>query len=160
MKVLINRGYGSLHFSQSGINRCIDLSLPYFTKEQYMAFEEAADENIKLVAACWLNKDKEIRVKDDDDFFPKGSRWDFFVIRQNKKYKTPKDALSDKEKIYKENQKIIRTHPIIIQCFEEMGEKFANKGKIVEIPFETVDGWHISNYDGQEWIAENHNTWR
>lgn len=54
-----------------------------------------------------------------------------------------------------------RSHPLLVQVVEELGEKadgrFA-KLKIVEIP----DGieWEIDEYDGVEHIAEKHQTWR
>lgn len=53
-----------------------------------------------------------------------------------------------------------RSHPILIQCIEEMGEAangpFA-KLKIVEIPAGT--SYEISNYDGHESIHEKHRSW-
>lgn len=30
--------------------------------------------------------------------------------------------------------------------------------QIVEIP-DDVTGWHVEEYDGREWVAENHRTW-
>ena len=35
------------------------------------------------------------------------------------------------------------------------------KLKIVEIPDDVPeDGWTIQDYDGKEWVAEKHRTWR
>lgn len=56
---------------------------------------------------------------------------------------------------------ILRDDPALIQVIEELGTK-ANGDcaalDIVEIP----DGvqWHIQEYDGVEWVAEDHRTWR
>jgi len=56
---------------------------------------------------------------------------------------------------------IPRDDPALIQVVEEMGEgansTFATL-KIVEIP-DDVD-WTIQEYDGTEWVAEVHRTWR
>jgi hypothetical protein len=56
---------------------------------------------------------------------------------------------------------IERNDPALIQVVEELGEKsFGQHAKlsIVEIP----DGvsWTIEEYDGSEWVAEEHRTWR
>ncbi len=53
-----------------------------------------------------------------------------------------------------------RDHPLLVRVVDELGEAASDniaKLKIVEIP----DGveWHIEEYDGNEWIAENHRTW-
>jgi hypothetical protein len=56
---------------------------------------------------------------------------------------------------------IDRTDKYLIQVIEELGEEadgtFASL-KIVEIP-DDVD-WVIQEYDGVEWVAERHRTWR
>jgi hypothetical protein len=56
----------------------------------------------------------------------------------------------------------IRTNPIVIQVVEELGEK-ANgdyaKLKIIDIPFDSEEGWHIEDYDGRERVSEEHRTW-
>jgi hypothetical protein len=56
---------------------------------------------------------------------------------------------------------IPRNDPDLVDIVERMGkeaqDRYSNL-KIVEIP----DGvqWEIQEYDGQEWIAEQHRTWR
>jgi hypothetical protein len=61
------------------------------------------------------------------------------------------------------NDKWLRTHPIVIQVIEEMGEKAAatfSTVKIVEIPFNTFDGWHIvASDEGYESVHEDHRVW-
>lgn len=56
---------------------------------------------------------------------------------------------------------IRRDDPYLVRLVEEMGGgvngPYADL-KIVEIP-EDVD-WQIEEYDGREWIAEVHRTWR
>lgn len=54
-----------------------------------------------------------------------------------------------------------RDCPVLVALVEEMGER-ANSCYsqlvVVEIP-DDVD-WYIEEYDGMEWIAEVHRTWR
>lgn len=55
---------------------------------------------------------------------------------------------------------IKRNDPLLVQIVEELGEKSSGKYsklKVVEIP-DDVD-WVLQEYDGKEWIAENHRTW-
>jgi hypothetical protein len=56
---------------------------------------------------------------------------------------------------------IARDDPVLVQIVRELGaeadSKFANL-KIVEIP--AYVEWEIGEYDGREWVAEKHRTWR
>jgi len=55
---------------------------------------------------------------------------------------------------------IERTDPFLIQTIEELGAKADGSCaelEIVEIPNDI--SWHIEEYDGIEWIAEDHRTW-
>lgn len=57
----------------------------------------------------------------------------------------------------------VRTSPVVIAVVREMGEKAGDSlssPKILEIPFDSTDGWHIQDYDGQERVVENHRSWR
>ena len=61
-----------------------------------------------------------------------------------------------------EDENAFRCNPILIQAVEELGEKADGKYaklKVVYIPFETTEGWHVSEYDGSERIEEDHRTW-
>jgi hypothetical protein len=55
---------------------------------------------------------------------------------------------------------IARDDPYLVSVVKSLGMS-ANGAhanlKIVEIPSD-VD-WHIGDYDGNEWVAENHRTW-
>lgn len=56
---------------------------------------------------------------------------------------------------------IIRDDPILIEIVERMGKDAGgtfSRLKIVEIPDDV--NWYIAEYDGREWIAERHRTWR
>lgn len=56
---------------------------------------------------------------------------------------------------------IQRNDPILVQVVKELGElangRFAEL-KIVDIPIDVQ--WTIEEYDGDEWVAEVHRTWR
>lgn len=62
---------------------------------------------------------------------------------------------------YWSERDINRDDPALVAVIEEMGEaangRFATL-KIVEVPAD-VD-WQINEYDGWEWVAEKHRTWR
>jgi hypothetical protein len=56
---------------------------------------------------------------------------------------------------------IPRTDPILVRIVEELGNKAwggYSELKVVEVP-DNVE-WTIKEYDGMEWIAEVHQTWR
>lgn len=53
-----------------------------------------------------------------------------------------------------------RSHPLLIQVVEELGEEANGEDarlKIVEIPDNTL--FYINNFEGSEWIEEAHETW-
>jgi hypothetical protein len=81
-------------------------------------------------------------------------------------------GLSDKaEALYKERKGITnsdwwygdipRDDPVLIQIIEELDEE-ANgmyaELDVVEIPDDV--NWYVEEYDGLEWVAERHRTWR
>ena len=56
---------------------------------------------------------------------------------------------------------IERDDPALVQVVEEMGDAAAgsfSQLKIVEIPDDVE--YIIEEYDGSEWVAERHRTWR
>jgi hypothetical protein len=55
---------------------------------------------------------------------------------------------------------VVRDDPYLVQVVREMGHRANGKHsnlKIVEVPAGIE--WHITEYDGNEWVAENHRTW-
>jgi hypothetical protein len=53
-----------------------------------------------------------------------------------------------------------RTDADLVQCVEELGDRSWGRNaelKVVEVPDEV--SWHFQDYDGKEWIAEDHRTW-
>lgn len=59
------------------------------------------------------------------------------------------------------NDPLERNDPLLIQMLKELGSKKASgpyaKLGIVEIP-DDVD-WDIRDYDGKEWVVEQHRSW-
>lgn len=60
------------------------------------------------------------------------------------------------------DSKDLRSNPILIQAIEELEEEantIFSKLKIIDIPFESTDGWEIYDYEGVEEIHETHRSW-
>lgn len=63
----------------------------------------------------------------------------------------------------------LRTNPIVLSVLEELGDRAMHPlgeeaprlFKIIEIPFESTEGWHIRDFEcgTGEYIVENHRTW-
>jgi hypothetical protein len=56
---------------------------------------------------------------------------------------------------------IPRDDPILVGVVEELGEAASgnfSQLKVVEVP-EDVN-WYVEEYDGLEWVAERHRTWK
>lgn len=55
-----------------------------------------------------------------------------------------------------------RTCPALVSMLEEFGTDYVSGSfarlAIVEVPDDVA--WHIEEYDGSEWVAENHRIWR
>jgi hypothetical protein len=59
------------------------------------------------------------------------------------------------------DKQIPRDDELLIRIVEELGDKasgYCAELEIVEIP-DDVD-WYVEEYDGSEWVAERHRTWR
>jgi len=65
------------------------------------------------------------------------------------------------ENYFSDRMDIERTDPALVQVVQEMGDKASGPHSqlgVVKVP----DGieWTIEEYDGAEWVAEVHQTWR
>lgn len=84
-----------------------------------------------------------------------GLRWSAFSIPNPSEHKDANKFVIDDKFEGKD-----RANVHLIETIEELGEKangaFA-KLKILEIPDDVQ--WHIAEYDGWEWVAENHRKW-
>lgn len=59
------------------------------------------------------------------------------------------------------DKEIPRDCPVLVRIVEGMGEEADGKFaalKVVEIPDDA--DWYVEEYDGSEWVAERHRTWR
>lgn len=59
------------------------------------------------------------------------------------------------------DSEIERDDPVLVEVVEELGILASGKYaeiEVVDIP-DDVD-WYIEEYDGNEWVAERHRTWR
>jgi hypothetical protein len=68
-------------------------------------------------------------------------------------------------KVYRldrENEPDVRSHPDLLRLIEEKGPRFVEGRhctlEVIEVPDDVK--WHIEEYDGMEWVAEDHRTWR
>ena len=62
---------------------------------------------------------------------------------------------------YLSDRDIPRDDPALIQTIEQLGNKangFCAALTVIEIPDDVQ--WQIDEYDGHEWVAEQHRTWR
>lgn len=60
------------------------------------------------------------------------------------------------------DDQVFRCDPRVIKVVEQLGDEangHCSKLRIIDIPFDSYDGWHIEEYDGMEQIAEDHQTW-
>lgn len=60
-------------------------------------------------------------------------------------------------KVTEYDRNVLRNDPVLVEYVEKNADA-ALPLKIVEIP-DDVD-WYIEEYDGNEWVAERHRTWR
>jgi len=72
------------------------------------------------------------------------------------------DYLMDEKGNRLDYWKIPRDNPGLIEAVETLGSEGAGGDfstlKIVEVP-EDIN-WYIADYDGNEWVAERHRTWK
>jgi hypothetical protein len=146
MKVIINVRYGGFGLSDAAYERLIALGVPV---RKYI--EEQFDHQARMFRREPAN---EGRIIFDRELTPPETDAVSAIYHQHKpggllgRYW---DGWTDKA----------RSDPMIVQVVEELGDK-ANgphaKLKVVEIPDDVE--WEIEEYDGAEWIAEKHRTWR
>jgi hypothetical protein len=137
-KVVINKCFGGFGLSEAAYERMIELGVPV---QKYI--EQERDPITRLYKPEPRNDGEVIFDRNLDDPSEIGSA----MRRLSGRYW---DSWTDRN----------RSHPILVQVVEELGQ-CANgehaKLKVVTIP----DGveFEISEYDGQEHIAEVHQTW-
>lgn len=72
-----------------------------------------------------------------------------------------KAGMVGENKGYLYDREIDRDDPVLVRVVEELGEdasgRFAEL-KVVDVPDDVK--WYIDEYDGSEWVAEQHRTWK
>lgn len=139
MKVVINKCFGGFGLSEKAIEDCIGRGLP---------------------CTVWVEVDKDGRVRDEykeptalfvDNTTLSGPDRDSYV-KMCGRYSI----------VGSRGDKALRTHPEVVRVVELLGEEadgnFAEL-KVVDIPFDSLEGWEITEYDGVETIEENHRSW-
>ena len=142
-KIVINDCYGGFNLSHDGIMAYLDkCGLPFWSEanERFGSF---------IPFTYYLVPPGEQRVEGQPD------DWHDMTIAQRQAHNQAysKTVFSDSD--------IARDDPYLVQVVEELGERANGRHanlKVVEIPAD-VD-WQIEEYDGSEWVAEKHRTWK
>lgn len=135
MKVAINASYGGFSLSPEAIKLyCQKAGIGcYFFKREY------------------TSPKKLVPVSNPDDSFG----WCAYSIPNPQEQENPYDY------IISDSFRNDRTNKFLIETIEELGAEAATgksgKIKIVEVPDDVK--WHIAEYDGWEWVAEDHRKW-
>ena len=146
MKVIINACYGGCGFSDTAYEWLIAHGIP---TQKYVEEQRGNDGLYKPEPR------NEGRVIFDRELTPEGES-DYNDIYH--KYKGKSRAT---QRYWDTWTRESRTDPLLVRLVEELGEAangYYAKLRIVEIPDGT--DYTIEEYDGSEWIAEKHRTWR
>lgn len=134
IKVAINADYGGFTLSPKAIEKLAE------KKGKKCYFFESSYNN------------EEMTYKKIDEY-PTGSFWLASTTDDMNNFDYGKHALTQRPED--------RTDPDLIEVIEELGKEanglFADL-KIIKVPSDVK--WEINEYDGQEWVAEKHRTWR
>lgn len=142
MKVVINVCFGGFGLSDAGVMRYLELAGKKVWPETTGKFSALTG------PTYWLVPPGPDRAKDSTDDWHKWSQEE--RIAHNRKWK--------EQVFYPRDLK--RDDPLLVRVVEELGDAANGKCaslKAVEIPDGT--DYEISEYDGNEHIAEKHRTW-
>lgn len=137
-EIVINDCYGGFSLSHEGILRYAEIKgdtlCPVKGRNMlYTYWKVPENERVKELPGNWQSHSLEARQE------------------YNKKY--------DEQTLY--DREIPRDDPALVQVVKELGKRsFGDHAslRVVEIPDDVE--WQIEEYDGNEWVAEKHRTWR
>jgi hypothetical protein len=142
-KVVINNCHGGFGLSHEGIMAYLDkCGVPYWT--------EVNERFSRLIPFKYYLVPPEERIKGDPD------NWHEMTLAERAAHNAAysKTVFTDRD--------LARDDPYLVAVVEELGSEAASGDhaelKVVVIPAD-VD-WYIEEYDGAEWVAEQHRTWR
>lgn len=150
MKVVINSCFGGFSLSPAATLRLYERGVPGIATpvDEYYPPNERADEMARYPTMAFENVLKKWREYLNDGV-PNPKRGSLFLT-----------VFSPNEQFVLNSRDVPRDNPELIAAVEEMGEA-ANGAcadlKVVEIPDGT--DWEISEYDGNEHVAEKHRAW-
>ena len=140
-RVVINNCFGGFGLSHEAI-------LAYLDKCGTPVWTEANDKFGGLIPFNYYLVPPEERIQGDPD------NWHDMTLAQRAAH----NAAYSRTVFY--DRDVARDDPYLVQVVEELGARANGRHaelKVVEIPAD-VD-WEISEYDGNETIAEKHRTW-
>jgi hypothetical protein len=147
MKVAINACFGGFGLSAAAYEKLIEYGVPVKRYVEQKRDPETGLYNPESENDGEVIFDRELTPPGADSYTDIYHKYKHTAARMNNRYW---DSWT------REN----RTHPLIIRVIEELGEAADGgcaKLKVVEIPDGT--DYEISEYDGNEHIAEKHETW-
>lgn len=145
MKVVINDCHGGFGLSQEAVERYLELKgIKVYPEPDGFGSREFG------IMKYWLVESGDQRIADVT-----AEQWSEMTLEERRSYNERYSA-----QVFHERD-VDRGDPLLVQAVEELGEsargRFA-KLKIVEIPDDVE--WYVEEYDGLEWVAEKHRTWR
>ena len=141
-KVVVNACHGGFGLSHEGICAYLDkCGIPFWS--------EANERFGGMIPYTYYLVPPEERMESDP------ADWHTMTMAQRQAHNVAysKTVFTDRD--------IARDDPYLVQVVEELGERANGRHaqlKVVEIPAD-VD-WEIDEYDGDEWVAEKHRTWK
>lgn len=139
-KIVINACFGGFGLSD-------DALVDYARRKGLTVYPETVDD----LTLLWL--------------IPPGKERDEVTYNQDHFYELDLEDRKEANRTYSEvilsPDSIARDDPHLVTLVEEMGEtsfgRFTSL-KVIEIPDDVE--WQLEQYDGMEWVAEKHRTWR
>lgn len=147
MKVVINRCYGGFGVSPEAMKRLIELDSKvikvYDPKEYY------GGNNPNFADRDWkADYDREFAAANDVGGGYRAQRFGGVLFKDGRVFTSERDDH-------------LRSDPALVRVVEEMGDKANGECAslaVVTIPDDVT--FEIEEYDGIEWVAEEHRTWR